>query len=121
MGKTPQEIEVWYVLPAVRRELAVQLKRNGKSQKEIAELLGITNAAVSQYLKDKRGCDFQFDDLVLNRIKKSVSNITRHPEDLFGELKAITNLIQKTGFLCKLHQKYGHERPGCRSCFVINV
>lgn len=121
MGKTPQEIEVWYVLPAIRRRLAFELKGRGKSQNEIAKLLGITNAAVSQYLKNKRGNDISFNEVIMDQIKKSVSNIIKHPEDLFGELKAITNLIQKTRLLCEVHQKYGHNKQGCRSCFVINV
>jgi predicted transcriptional regulator len=121
MVKTPQEIEVWYVLPAIRRELALELKRRGKSQKEIAEILDITKAAVSQYLKNKRGNDIQFDQTILDKIKLSVSNIIKHPEDLFGEFKAITNLIQKTKLLCELHKKYGHKRAECKSCFVVNV
>ena len=28
--KHPQEIEVWYVLPAIRKELALALKAQGK-------------------------------------------------------------------------------------------
>ena len=30
---TPQEIEVWYVLPALRREIAIALKKQGLKQK----------------------------------------------------------------------------------------
>ena len=53
--KHPQEIEVWYILPAIRKELVRVFKEKGKSGKEIAFLLGITPASVSQYGKDKRG------------------------------------------------------------------
>jgi len=42
------------VLPAIRREIVILLKREGKSQKEIAKCLGITPAAVTQYLKGRR-------------------------------------------------------------------
>ena len=52
--KHPQEIEVWYVLPAIRKELVVTLKEKNLTQKKIAEFLNITEAAVSQYIKQKR-------------------------------------------------------------------
>ena len=54
--KIPCEIATWYVLPVIRKELAMLLVKNhGISQKETASLLGVTDAAVSQYLSKKRG------------------------------------------------------------------
>ena len=54
--KIPCEIITWYVLPVIRRELAMMLVKNHHmSQKEAANLLGVTDAAVSQYLSKKRG------------------------------------------------------------------
>ena len=54
--KIPCEIITWYVLPVIRKELAVLLVKNhNMSQKEAASLLGVTDAAVSQYLSKKRG------------------------------------------------------------------
>ena len=51
----PQEIEVWYLIPALRKELArIFIKDYGLAQKKAAELLGISGAAVSQYVKEKR-------------------------------------------------------------------
>ena len=46
----PQEIETFYVIPSLRRQLALCLKEKGMKQKDIAQLLGIDTAAVSQYL-----------------------------------------------------------------------
>ena len=51
----PCEHAMWYVLPQIRAELARELVRSGMSQREAAEKLGITPAAVSQYLHKKRG------------------------------------------------------------------
>ena len=42
------------VLPAIRREAVRVLVSMGKSRKEAARILGVTPAAVSQYLKGKR-------------------------------------------------------------------
>ena len=52
--KPPCELIVWYVLPTIRYELTKELLRLGLSQKEVSESLGITQAAVSQYVKEKR-------------------------------------------------------------------
>ena len=39
----PQEIEVWYLIPALRKELArIFIKDYGLAQKKAAELLGIS-------------------------------------------------------------------------------
>ena len=43
------------VLPIIKRALVEELHRRGLKVKEIAELLGMTPAAVSQYLHGKRG------------------------------------------------------------------
>ncbi|MBI2110228.1 hypothetical protein HYT51_00405, partial [Candidatus Woesearchaeota archaeon] len=42
----PQEIEVFYIIPALRRQLAIEMKKNGLKQKRIAELLLIEDATV---------------------------------------------------------------------------
>ena len=47
----PQEVEVWYIIPAVRKEMAKLLtKEYGFSYERAGRALGISKAAVSQYL-----------------------------------------------------------------------
>ena len=54
--KIPCELVVWYVLPTIRREVARELvNSHGMSQAEVARKFGVTDAAISQYLKKKRG------------------------------------------------------------------
>ena len=56
MRQTPCEQMLWDRLPAIRRELALALiNEHGLSQREAADLLGVTPAAVCQYLAKKRG------------------------------------------------------------------
>ncbi len=43
------------LLPIIKRALAIELHRRGMKVKEIAEVLGMTPAAVSQYIHGKRG------------------------------------------------------------------
>ena len=51
----PCEKAVWYYLPQIRADLAKELVKTGMTQSRAAMLLGVTPAAVSQYLHKKRG------------------------------------------------------------------
>jgi hypothetical protein len=51
----PCEKAVWYYLPQIRADLAKELVKTGMTQSRAAKLLGVTPAAVSQYLHKKRG------------------------------------------------------------------
>ncbi|HLC55710.1 MAG TPA: hypothetical protein VJJ23_00555, partial [Candidatus Nanoarchaeia archaeon] len=74
----PQEIEVWYIIPALRREFASILKEKGFPQKQIAEKLKLTESAVSQYLKLKRAKDLDFDSNIQKEIKLAVDRFIQH-------------------------------------------
>ncbi|MFH1788804.1 MAG: helix-turn-helix domain-containing protein [Candidatus Altiarchaeota archaeon] len=52
--KLPCEKALWTVLPQIRSDLAQELLKQGLSQKEVAEKLGLTPSAVSQYIHKKR-------------------------------------------------------------------
>ena len=71
MEKTPCEIILWDFLPALRRELVKAMIRNGISRKKIARKLHVTEAAISQYLKSKRGVNFKFNKHELEKIEKT--------------------------------------------------
>ncbi len=70
------EENVWYLLPLIRKEFAKSLiKDHGLTQRKAAEKLGITEAAVSQYLSKKRG-DLKVTDREMKReIKVSTKRI----------------------------------------------
>jgi len=73
--KFSQEIITWKVLPAIRAKLARKLLEQGLTQREVAEILGLTAPAVSQYLSGKRAADFQISaeyDRYLNKVLKYV-------------------------------------------------
>jgi len=73
---TPCEIILWNRLPAIRRELAVALiKNHGLSQRDAANRLGVTPAAVCQYVSNKRGQAVAFDSAMQAEIAISAANI----------------------------------------------
>src|SRR3989338_7122887 len=68
----PQEIEVRYIIPAIRRELAsIFIKEHKLNQKEAAKLLGLTEAAISQYQHSKRAKEVVFSEDIIYEIRKS--------------------------------------------------
>ncbi len=51
----PCEKAVWYYLPQIRADLAIELVKTGITQSQAAKKLGVTPAAISQYIHKKRG------------------------------------------------------------------
>ena len=115
----PQEVEVWYVLPAIRRELAIALVKNHSlSQKNVASILGVTEAAVSQYLKSKRGGEVEFSKEAIDKVKDSAAKIVKDPSNLRNEMYDLAKMVKVTKVLCDLHRKYDKDLPKeCDICF----
>lgn len=116
MTYMPQEIEVWYVIPAIRKELAKAMKKKGLKQQEIATNLGLTVPAVSQYITGKRGKDVDFGKKIIQEIQVSSENIIENRRVMVSEIQRICTLVKKEGLLCKIAKKY-HELPeDCKCC-----
>jgi predicted transcriptional regulator len=98
MEKIPCEHIVWNILPSIRKEFAKSLMNNfNLNQKQIAKMLKLTPAAVSQYLSDKRGVIDITDKDVLNEIDKSARIIFENgSEHLINETCRICNLLRYT-------------------------
>ena len=117
--KAPCELIVWYVLPTIRAELAKELIRLGLSQKETSERLGITQSAVSQYVKDKRGKGIPVNKEVKKAIKKLAKDIKEDNSynDVIPGMCAICAIVKSSGSLCELHRKEDcMDLEGCKVC-----
>ena len=94
MKHVPCEYIVWNWLPIIRKGIAVcMINDYGLSQKETAEKLGISPAAVSQYLSGKRGKLNVTDKVISKEINKSAEKIIRHGDEI---------LISETCRICKI-------------------
>lgn len=115
----PQEIEAWYVLPLIRKELALAMKKEGLDQKRIAKSLGVTAAAVSQYVNNKRGNDYAIGKHLKDEFKNSAKTIVNDSSLIFAEVQRLLKLLWDEGIVCKIHrEKSWHpDDEECGVCF----
>jgi predicted transcriptional regulator len=78
------EIIVQYVLPAIRAEMAVRMRDEGISQAQIARILGVTPAAVNQYVKSKRGTAGQDEEY-----RGDPEELSEHLCDVCNKIKLV--------------------------------
>ncbi len=108
MKRTTCEYMMWNGLPVIRKEIAESMIHDfGLSQKETAKRLGITPAAVCQYVSRKRGRINIVDELILKEIKTSAQSII----DNGGGC-----VISETCRICKILRKTPEFHLVCRAC-----
>ncbi|MEM2932751.1 MAG: Fis family transcriptional regulator [Candidatus Pacearchaeota archaeon] len=103
----PQEIETWYVIPAIKYNLAKALKDKTKIT-EIANILATTPSAVSQYLHRKRGQEVKFNKMK-KEFEKSANRLIKNKKLLLKEINLLLDLAKKLGITCKVCKKYNKE------------
>ena len=114
----PQELEVWYLLPSLRKEIAKTLVNEYElSQKKVAEIFGMTESAVSQYLKSKRANELKFSKSELEEIKKYANKIIQDKKNYHKYLFELSKKMRGTKSLCDLHKKRDSSlKSDCSLC-----
>jgi hypothetical protein len=101
----PQEVELWYVIPALRRQLAkVFVGKHNMTQRKAAQLLGITEAAASQYLSAKRGKDVKFTKTDMAEIEKTAQAIIDSEGDALKHVYKLCKTLRGSKTICDLHR-----------------
>lgn len=118
---TPQEVEVWVILPEIRRLLAKYLKQEGLKQKEVANLLGLTIPAVSQYLHNKRAKKITFDSDVKEIIKESAKNIVSKKTKPKYEIQKILKYVNSNKIICDACNEFCNTNDNCDICYSSEV
>ncbi|MBE6494956.1 MAG: transcriptional regulator [Methanobrevibacter thaueri] len=117
--KPPCEIVVWYVIPAIRSELAKELLNLGMKQKDVSELMDITQPAVSQYITDKRGSGIKLDDNVrakIHEFARQLSEGEATKADLIPRTCAICKNVKTVDVLEQLNINKDELGEDCQSC-----
>ncbi len=111
----PQEIEVLLILPAIRRELAIEMKKLGFEQKKIAKILCVTEAAISQYIKNKRANKVNFSIEAKEAIAKSAKKI-KNEKIMLYEIQNLLKLMKELKITCNLHKDLSTVAHNCVLC-----
>jgi hypothetical protein len=112
---------VWYVIPTIRAELAKEMIKLGLPQKDVSERLGITQSAVSQYVKDKRGKGIPINKQVRKAIKALAKDIAdgNASHGVIPGICAVCAIVKSSGSLCDLHRQEDANLDGCEVCLNI--
>lgn len=118
--KIPCELVVWYVLPAIRKDLARELVDTyNMSQTEVAKRFGVTGAAISQYLKKKRGENLLIEESpdnekYLEGIRASAKRLAEGETDFADEMCRMCRVVKQIGLLAQIYkQQTGVDAPAC--------
>lgn len=103
MYTLPQEIEVWYIIPAIRREISKCLVQKHKiSYEKIGKLLGLTKSAVSQYIKNKRAAKIRLHPKIPKEIIISCGKMVNGKSNSVEEIMRILKIIQVKRLHCEV-------------------
>jgi len=113
---TPQEIEVHYILPALRSALTKELKAQGRSQKEIAQLLNVTEPAVSHYVNEKRATKVAFNDAIKELVAR-IAGVVETPHDVMAKTQEMLKVVRQEGIVCGVCRPITGAPHDCQICF----
>jgi predicted transcriptional regulator len=113
----PQEIEVWYIIPAVRKEMAKVLTgKYGFSYERAGRALGISKAAVSQYLSDKRANKVCLNVKTKREIAKSCDVVVGDEKAAMREILRVLKFMKENSCSCNVCKRYNKEVLGYCNC-----
>ncbi len=112
----PQEVEVFYIIPAIKRELAISMKERGYKQKDIAKKLQATEPAISYYLASKRATEFKFALPIKKEIKDAVPKI-KDSKTLTAVIQNLLRKVNNSKATCSICRKKVLLEDNCNLCF----
>jgi len=126
--RPPCETIVSAVLPAIRSLIARELIENySMTQREVAEILGTTQSAISQYQKQKRGDQLtdalgslpDVKEAIENLVKEITSKDTRERESV-KTICSICMSLRKDGTICALQNTHAEGQEDCDLCRTLS-
>jgi len=119
MYSLPQEIEVWYLIPAVRRELSKFLtKTYGFSYEKAGKALGISKAAISQYQKNKRASKIRLHNRVYLQVEKAARRIANNKGETPREILRILRYMKDKKLPFEFCKGGVHKHEECQEVMI---
>ncbi len=122
--KPPCLVTVQYILPALRVAISEELIKTYKMRRaEVAEKMGLTPAAITQYLKRVRGGAAYAAIERSSRVKGLISDISREiaegvspPDLILMKLCRICRVAWDEGLICEAHMEMMPSLRGMETC-----
>ena len=117
--RPPCEVVVWYVIPAIRSDLAKELLNLDMKQKQVSELLDISQPSISHYISDKRGHEFKFEPEIHDMIRDFAQDLAdgkAGQRDIIAKMCEICKKIKAEEVICQLHHEKDKIPVDCRAC-----
>jgi hypothetical protein len=121
---SPYEIVSKSALPALRAMVARRLRRDyNMTQQQVANVLGITQASVSNYTRKTRGTmvNFESDPKVAKAADAIARELSEKDPDRGKALRSMTDVldyVRLNHLMCSLHSDLepGFQVEGCYAC-----
>ncbi|MFM7796964.1 MAG: transcriptional regulator [Candidatus Nitrosotenuis sp.] len=123
----PAEIESKTLIPALRAILAKKLAEDHKIREdEISKMLGVTQAAISNYIRGTRGdpklieklvSDKQVSEMISELCDRLSSDMAYTPSSL-AKFISLCNYIKSSLLICEIHHKLESDidEAICKEC-----
>jgi len=106
----PQEIEVWYIIPKIRKEMAsIFVDEYKLSYEKTGDILGVSKAAISQYISNKRANKIKLSAEMMKEIKVSAKNIFEKKTNGLKEIERLLQMMKTTKCACDVCKQYNKE------------
>lgn len=125
----PSEIESKLLIPAVRAILSKELIEKGLKEEEVARMLGITQAAVSNYLRGTRGDNELIAKLMslseimsmIKEISNDLSTNRAYTAKTLSKFIALCNYMRYSLIICDAHHSLERniDEKVCEQCKII--
>jgi len=121
----PCEVAVRSLVPAIRSAIARELTKSyGLKQKDVANLLGVTQTAVSKYTRHVRGIVLKIEEVeeiqpTLKEVVTSLANGRMSKYELVAKFCVACEIIRRKGLMCELC-KLSDPSIEVQQCFVCH-
>jgi len=117
------EVIVTTVLPAIRSLITKELLNTyNLTQKEAADLLGLTQPAISQYNRESRGFKVKILEKqpeimkMIDDLSKNIVSGKVNPKEMQSKFCKICKAVRSSRVICHLHEEIYPSIAPCLKC-----